>query len=192
MVRALVVAGALAGVIVACSFQGQQVGLGGGRDAAIDDATPSRHDGAVGDAPADAHPLDAKLDAQTTVACTPSVCGPAGGTCQGGTCVIVGAGNPIMCPANIPCEVDCIAGGACQNGVSCGAASSCYLRCEAMNACGGSGYSCGAAGCTIDCTVNHACENQVVMSAGACSRHCCASHACGPATDCLDSAGGCQ
>lgn len=186
MMRALAIAAMLAGVIVACSFKGPAVGFGNGDgglgDAAVRfEAGPPPVDtnpnpGIDASVMIDARPLDAPVDASK--ACSSTVCVAAGGTCNNGTCVIVGAGSPITCPPGMPCEVDCTAGGACQNGVSCGTATSCYIRCDGMNTCGGSGINCVGTDCVIDCVVNHACDNQAVLGSGSCTRHCCASNAC--------------
>ena len=174
MLRALLAGAAIAAAIVACSFTGAPLGLGGDGglhgDAPLGDGTQPPDGGLPVDARADAGAVsDARPPDASLATCTTGACGAAGGTCIGNVCTITGSGSAITCPAGMSCEVDCTQGGSCQNGVTCGLATSCYLRCTAMNACGGSGIDCGAGGCRIDCTVNHACDNQVVV--GACTRH---------------------
>ena len=74
------------------------------------------------------------------------LCADAGGTCDGGTCVISCTGKDPCgtpkCPSGIPCHVTCNQAGSCDGGVQCSKATSCSVECLMGNACGG----------TVDCT----------------------------------------
>ena len=147
MFRALALAGALAGVIVACGFHGQGVGPGDGGAASSDgvvtmlaDARPS--DGAITtnpDAMVDARPADAMHDVGATLdLCTLDalMCGSKGGICKMGTCVITATGNgPIQCPSGMPCLIACEGNGTCAQNIDCAGATSCTIGCDANNTC---------------------------------------------------------
>jgi hypothetical protein len=190
MLRALLAGAAIAGAIVACSFTGPPAaglgGDGGPRDAhdAID---APRDDGspAIDARPTDAaSAIDAAADATANSGCggNPGPCLAAGGMCVGATCTItVLTSLPVVCPANMPCDVECVVDGACQGGIDCSAATTCLIDCVANNTCV-SGALRGSTQTSVLCKGVNTCDNVALSapnSSGSCVAHCCGAGACG-------------
>ena len=126
-------------------------------------------------APAEDAPPDDAAHAACVAAC------PAGGTCEGGTCVlacpgIAGCMLGVTCPPGIPCRVSCTGPRSCGT-VDCGTASSCRVDCNGDTACG---KIRGAAAQTdIVCTGKSACRD-TRCDGDTCTVQC-AGDACKPA-----------
>ena len=210
MLRPLLLALALTGVIVACSFHGPD-SLGGDAspqrldgavrgDASLGDGAPPPSDGRPVDAMADARPVDAARDATASDPCTANAaaCANAGGMCVGGTCTITVATNvpgKITCPAGMPCDVECLADGACQSGIDCTMATTCLIDCLGNNTCV-TGRLDGSTQTSVLCRGLNSCDNDGLTapnSSGSCVAHCCAVGTCNnfSLTHCSTTSTGC-
>jgi len=170
-------------------------GGGGGRDGGGGgggvDAGPPR-DGAP---PTDANQGDACGDK----CLDPGVCDQATGTCvfdcsaqggggdggdQGGD--MGGGGDPcpdtVVCPAGIPCRVECTDRRSCEAGIDCSAASSCDLVCTGRESCRGT-LECGTGSCDIQCGQDSCTQAIHCQNACVCNVDCHPS-ACGMQADC--------
>ncbi len=198
MLRALAIAAALAGVIVACGFHGQGVGPGdGGVGPGDSGGTPA--DGAQ--PPSDARPSDgaiiggpdAMTDAKTVAdgAMTDAsasldlcvldagMCILKGGSCKNGACLIpVTTNGPVSCPPSMPCVVECTGNGVCEQNIDCGAATSCTIGCTSNNTCAGQITCPAGAGdpCTIICDANNTCMNITLINGADCNYRCCSGN----------------
>ena len=207
MGRALLAGAAIAAAIVACSFTGPPASGGGGdgglRDAHLGLDAPTGDASLAVDAPnpADApSPVDAPADAAASNTCgaNPGACLAAGGACIGSTCTITVGTNlgPITCPANMPCDVECIVDGVCQAGIDCSAATTCLIDCVANNTCV-SGALKGSTQTSVLCKGVNTCDNTTLSapnSSGSCVAHCCGSGACSSnlnTTHCTTQSSGC-
>ena len=199
MVRALAIAATLAGVIVACSFRGQPVGIGPGDGPTLIDAAPD--DGLHGDGPINPFPdaaldaklvVDARLDAAVAM-CDSQMCQAAGGSCAGTICLFNGPSNAvIICPQGESCTINCNSGMECSD-IDCTLARSCTINCNQGQTCNGT-IMCGDANCTIGCNTGQTCDGQTLSATGQCTRNCCAGPTCtgGTNTGCASlTANGC-
>lgn len=127
--------------------------------------------------------VDAGVDAGSAV-CDATTC--ADGTCVNGACVIECQGqcSEVVCPAGIPCVVNCQLSGSCASLVDCSAASSCDITCMGQNACAG-GVLCGSGDCDIACFGMNSCSGTLDCgSSCACDTSCSPSSVCGNPTTC--------
>lgn len=121
--------------------------------------------------PADAAPESSTGEGGPTDPC--EQCKAAGGTCNGGTCVInctsAARCNTVTCPPGIPCEVNCSTPNACGD-VTC-AGPGCKIFCAGSTSGPGCGaVTCGGAGdCSITCQW---CTGKVTCNAAKCDVRC--------------------
>lgn len=122
-----------------------------------DDLTALTDGGGTGDetAPVGDGAPDDPAHAACVAAC------PAGGTCEGGTCVLSCPGIltcklGVKCPAGIPCRVSCLGARSCGP-VDCGTASTCRVDCNGELAC--ASVTSAAASTEIVCTGKMACKD---------------------------------
>jgi hypothetical protein len=152
-------------VCAACSFSSPIRGNAG------DDAPPAPGPDAtlVSDAksPIDADPCEGPCEA-------------AGGTCNKGTCVIdVTTTGDIMCPAGLPCLVNCNATGACDGNVDCSAATTCTINCAVAATCNTARFDCHDVGCTVYCRAVNTCNISTIdVTHSQCDLDCCAANTC--------------
>jgi hypothetical protein len=182
---------------------GGGVGGGGSDGGGFVDAAPGQDAAAPPDGapPPDADPGDA---------CGGQCSAP--GTCEEatGTCVFVCAGDGsggggddddddglsddgaqlggdpcdqrIVCPAGIPCRVECTGRRSCGSGIDCTSASSCDLRCIGRESCEGP-LDCGQGSCVIDCDGQDSCTDAIqCQNACVCDVDCHPSACTQPAT----------
>ena len=115
------------------------------------------------DGRSDGPPTDGGKDAR--VACE-TVCGDAGGACDGGACVITcNAANPceggVTCPAGVPCKVQCTTKDTCQSFIDCTEASSCSVTCKGNRTC--DKVACSGTDCTVLCQGENSCSDGGVI-----------------------------
>jgi hypothetical protein len=110
--------------------------------------------------------------------CDASACQSASGKCVGAVCVIscTTADCKPVCPAGMPCRVEC-SSNTCNQGVDCTAADSCQINCP-DNSCT-KGVSCSGSSCTVSCSGQTACSiTPVVCSAKSCNITCSGGQSC--------------
>jgi hypothetical protein len=198
----------LLSLVASCSFQPSGGGGGDGGGSVADGSLP---DPAIDGAPGI---IDAGggivIDAAIGDPCVASLCP---GECDHGTCVVVcqesgsdsdgeddGAGGGacpevVLCPAGVPCRVECNDADSCGGGVDCRAASSCEILCQGERSCGGP-LECGAGRCTIECRENESCRGGMDCSDSCfCDIDCFGALSCFPETICplgCDQIGDCR
>jgi hypothetical protein len=169
----------------------------------VDRDAPSpnvNRDGSVGEIDGDVTlDIDATIsdasppDASSTPPCDALACAAAGGLCNlaGDRCVIdsVIDGDPIVCPADMFCEVNCMGPDACkQDGVDCGSATGCDVSCTGVNACQSGGVTCGSGDCTVSCVGVNACQAGVSCASSSCEVTCDGENACQGGISCMPAA----
>jgi hypothetical protein len=127
----------------------------------------------------------------------PGVCEEATGTCvfdcsdqsggggDGGD-MQLGGGDPcpdvVVCPAGIPCRVECTGRRSCGGGIDCTDAASCDLVCSGRESCDGT-LDCGSGSCDIECGQDSCRQAIHCQNACVCNVDCHPS-ACGMEADC--------
>ncbi len=114
------------------------------------------------------------VDAPPIPACVASDCEENGGTCDATDKCTFSSPATVMCPAGVPCQVDCALTGSCTS-VNCGQASSCKVTCGG-GTCSGT-ITCGAGGCDVDCNGDNTCGD-VVCGTGHCEVTCAGTGSC--------------
>jgi len=111
------------------------------------------------------------------------------GTCDNGVCVIDCSApsscqtSDILCPANLPCRVNC-GESSCAKKIICGLATSCDINCIGQDACADE-IQCNANRCDVDCTGIGSCKKRTkCMNACACDVTCTGAGSCPEPSEC--------
>jgi len=132
-------------------------------------------------APDGAPPADGATMADASVACN-AVC--TAGVCESGVCVIRcgdhGCDQLVVCPAAVPCRVECSGNHACTGGIVCGPAA-CTVECGGNHACGGAINCANSCACDVQCSGNQACGGGLACPVG-----------CSDGTSCRSTIAGCD
>ena len=79
--------------------------------------------------------------------------------CDAGVCYIDAPSvGDVVCPAGMPCVVNCTDSTACGT-VDCSTATMCTINCDADGACSFGVKQCAPSGCTINCNFQNTCQN---------------------------------
>lgn len=161
-------------------------GADGGEDGPYRDG--GRADGPLdegGEIYLDAQPIsDALLDvnpANCYPVCDGGNCNDAGAcvfTCDGTDPSCPPAGERVVCPPGVPCEVYCTGVSTCDRGVDCSQASRCKIDCNGTNVCRGDTIDCTGDSCEVSCRSVNSCNRQVSCDAGSCVIKCTGSGSC--------------
>jgi hypothetical protein len=84
------------------------------------------------------------------------------GGCANGVChmTIDNAPTGIVCPAGMPCQVDCGAASSCNLAIDCTAGTACTVNCGRDRSCAGV-IDCGPGPCAVTCSGSRACGQKV-------------------------------
>jgi hypothetical protein len=97
------------------------------------------------------------------------------------TCATAGSCSaaPVVCPANVPCKVECNGDSSCAMGIDCSAAESCRIECTNSNSCGGP-ITCALDGyCRVECEGLNSCTGGIDCDQScACDTFCTGSGSC--------------
>ncbi|MDQ3364505.1 MAG: hypothetical protein M3680_03660 [Myxococcota bacterium] len=137
--------------------------------------------------------LDALLDGNGGSADAPgesTLCaiGCTNGTCVAGVCVINcsapdSCAGDIVCPANLPCRVEC-GDRSCDKKIDCHLSTSCDVRCVGTESCSNE-VLCGTGTCTVACSGAGTCDKRIkCKEACACDVTCAGVGACGETQEC--------
>jgi hypothetical protein len=178
---------AVASIGVACGLT--VTGIGGserdGGGAIVGGDGSARGDGGAFATDADVSPISCEQR-----------CSDAGGSCEGGICLIdcpasAKCSKP-TCPDGVPCHVICSGDHACPDGVDCKAASRCSVDCLFGGACGPilctGGANPGVApvlpDCTVFCRDGNSCTGAVTANAEKVAVTCNAGDSCHEGVTC--------
>ncbi|HEY5927429.1 MAG TPA: hypothetical protein VIV11_37350 [Kofleriaceae bacterium] len=115
------------------------------------------------------------------------------GTCDNGVCVIDCTApfsclnGDVVCPANLPCRVNC-GDNSCAKKIICGMATSCEVNCQGEDACVDE-IHCNNKRCDVNCTGFESCKKRTrCANSCACDVSCIGIGSCAEPSECSESA----